>query len=517
MKEFSAENNSDDNSRISHLSVIARKSLWTSGGGIMSQVFTPVISVVSTRLLGVELYGVFNLLTSWGNLLADFARLGSSDTLLRFIPKYNATDKNHMISRAVSFTLISSVSISLLFTIAVFISSSFVSELLFRTGEYSSFIMMYSPTIVFTTMYIVFISVLHAYKEQKYVVFARDILANVSKLLTLILFAFLGLRLSAALFSNLARDLTILFLCLYFINKYHGNALKNIKEKYEDTKEFTKYSLTLFGSNLFNKYTMRLDIILLGFFRIAYDVGLYSVALKIQPFIYMFSSSMALIFSPIVVELFEKKDINNLGFIYKRVTKWTALVSTPIVLVIVIFSENILRIFGNDFLPASGALIILSAGSLFADMFGLSGQVINMIGKPMVNLINSIVLTVIMILSFVILIPAYGIAGAAISYSIGLFVINVLRIIQVYKFINIHPFSMSLLKVAASALLTFFSVYYLKMFLDGVISNQFFWIAEVIFCLALYFAATLVFRYDKYDKEILIQLKRSLLSKFKLG
>lgn len=483
----------------------------------MSQVFTPVISVISTRLLGVELYGVFSLLTSWGNLLADFARLGSSDTLLRFIPKYNATDKSQMISRAVSFTLIASVSISLLFTVAVFFSSSYISGLLFRTKEYSSFIMMYSPTIVFTTVYIVFISVLHAYKEQKYVVYARDIMSNVSKLLTLILFAFLGLKLSAALFSNLARDLTILFLCFYFINKFHNNSLKKSKEKYEDKKEFTKYSLTLFGSNLFNKYTMRLDIILLGFFRLAYDVGLYSVALKIQPFIYMFSSSMALIFSPIVVELFEKKDISNLGFIYKRVTKWTALVSTPIVLVIVIFNENILRIFGSDFLPASGALIVLSAGSLFADMFGLSGQVINMIGKPMVNLINSVVLTVIMILSFVILIPAYGIVGAAVSYSIGLFVINILRIIQVYKFIKIHPFSFSILKVAASAVLTFFIVYYLKSFLDTEISNQFFWIAEVIFCLSVYFAFTLAFRYDKYDKEIFRQIKKSMLSKFKFG
>lgn len=509
------EISSEDRVKIEHLSTIVKNSIWTSGGGILAQFITPIISVISTRILGVELYGVFNLLAYWGNLLADFARIGTGDSLLRFIPKYKSRNKDTLIAEVISFTFTVPLIISCLVMVLVIVFSYDLSNILFKNYQYSNYIVLYSPTIVFTTIYLTFISILHSFKNQKRVVFARDIIANLSKLFTLILFAFLGYKLAAALLSNLMRDLTIVGITLFFLVKYFKKHLAFFKLNYSEKKDFSKYSLTLFGQSLFNKYTFRLDVIFLGFLRNTFEVGLYSVALKIQPFIYMVSSSMSLIFSPIVVELFEKKDFGNLSFIYKKVTKWTFMISFPLVCIIVIFSQKILSIFGSSFILASNSLIILCLGSLMADILGLSGQIINMIGKPMINLINSIFLTVIMVILFIILIPKYGIWGAAISYSVGLLIINVARVIEVYKFIGIHPFQLDFLKVIPCGLISSLIVYWGNIFLGNIQANLYLWIVEIVVFFLIYTGFILLFRLDEYDIMVYRILKKSVIGKFK--
>lgn len=503
--------------KVNYLTTIAKNSIWTSSGGILSQLIVPVISVISTRLLGVELYGVLNLLSYWGNILADFARIGTGDSLLRFIPKYKSNNKESCITGVISFSFVTTLTISCILTVLVIIFSSKISYILFKNDLYVNYIILYSPTIVFTAIYLTFISILHSFKNQKQVVFARDLISNLSKLFTLVLLALLGYRLMAALLSNLIRDLTILGLTLFFLVKYYKKFLNLFKAKYGEKKEFSKYSFTLFGTSLFNKYTFRLDIIFLGFLRNTFDVGLYSVALKIQPFIYMVSSSMSLIFSPIVVELYEKKDFTNLSFIYKKVTKWTFMISFPLVCLIAIFSQKILSIFGSSFIMASDSLIILCIGSLVADVLGLSGQIINMIGKPMVNLINSICLTVIMVALFFVFIPKYGIWGAAFSYSIGLLVVNIVRVIEVYKFINIHPFQFNFIKVVISALITSAIVYWGNFLLGNIQTNLYLWIIEILAFLIIYLGLILLFKLDEYDIMVYKILKKSLIGKIKFS
>ncbi len=451
----------------------------------------------------------------WGNILADFARVGTGDSLLRFIPKYKSTNRESLIEEVISFTFIIQLVISGVLMILVIIFSYDLSYILFKNYLYKNYIILYSPTIIFTSVYLTFISILHSFKNQKQVVFARDVIANLSKLFTLILLAFLGYKLTAALLSNLIRDLTILGLTLFFLIKYYKKFLTFFKSKYLEKKEFLKYSTTIFGQSLFNKYTFRLDVIFLGLLRNTFEVGLYSVALKIQPFIYMISSSMSLIFSPIVVELYEKKDFSNLSFIYKKVTKWTFMISFPLVCIIVIFNQKILSIFGSSFILASNSLILLCLGSLIADVLGLSGQIINMIGKPMVNLINSVVLTLIMVSLFLILIPKYGIVGAAISYSIGLLIVNIVRVIEVYRFIRIHPFQFNLLKVIICGSITSLVLYYGNILLGNIQTNLFFWILEIITFILIYVGLILILKLDEYDKLVYKMLKQSLLGKFK--
>jgi O-antigen/teichoic acid export membrane protein len=132
-----------------------------------------------------------------------------------------------------------------------------------------------------------------------------------------------------------------------------------------------------------------------------------------------------------------------------------------------------------------------------------------MIGRPAVNLVNSIVTSIISISLYLTLIPRYGMTGAAVSFAVSIAFINILRILQVYKFLGILPFKLSLLKIFVSAGLASLAVCFLKNigFLQAVPIG---WVAEMAAFWIVYAASTWLLKLDEADLAVLKALKQRI-------
>ena len=109
----------------------------------------------------------------------------------------------------------------------------------------------------------------------------------------------------------------------------------------------------------------------------------------------------------------------------------------PILILILFFSEFILRLFGEQFILGSLCLNILIAGQLINVLCGSVGYILNMTEYQ--NIFKwIIVFTVIMnVVLNIVLIPLYGIFGAAVASMISLILWNMISCIYIYKKFNI--------------------------------------------------------------------------------
>ncbi len=162
-------------------------------------------------------------------------------------------------------------------------------------------------------------------------------------------------------------------------------------------------------------------------------VAFYAVAIKLMTILSMIINTVNVTVSTKIAELFmlnKKEEIIN---ITKNCSRLIFILTLPLSLVICVFPEQILTVFGPQYSIAKNALIILILGQGISSLFGVAPIYLNMTGRQH---LFQFILMIAIILNFIlnfILVPKFGINGAAISFSISLFFWNLCSAIFIYR------------------------------------------------------------------------------------
>ena len=251
---------------------------------------------------------------------------------------------------------------------------------------------------------------------------------------------------------------------------------------------------------------------MLGYFKTAADVGIYAAVAKLGGLVVLPLVSFNNIFAPMISEFYSRNEMNKLEDLFKIVTKWIFTLSLPVFLIFILFARPIMGIFGQSFVIGTAALIIFGAGQLINAGTGSVGIILTMTGRPKINLLNSIALCVLNIILNYLLIPQYGIIGAAFATGLSIAIINVLRLAEVYYFLRIHPFRLDYLKPCIAGFLSLFLVY--------LAVHKFFPVSLslsdisllLLFFVALYALFIFFLKLEKEDEYILKLFYRKLIS-----
>lgn len=162
-------------------------------------------------------------------------------------------------------------------------------------------------------------------------------------------------------------------------------------------------------------------------------VAFYAVAIKLMTILSMVINTVNVTVSTKVAELFILNKREELIKIIKKSSRLIFVLTLPLSLVICFFSEPILMIFGSQYLVAKETLIILIFGQGVCSLFGVAPIYLNMTGRQHIfQLILILAVTSNFLLNFL-LVPKYGIKGAAISFSISMLFWNVLSAIFIFR------------------------------------------------------------------------------------
>lgn len=180
-----------------------------------------------------------------------------------------------------------------------------------------------------------------------------------------------------------------------------------------------------------------MDNIILGIFRSSEEVGMYDAAFKLSTLSAVVLLAINAIQAPVFSELYHKKEIGRLQKIIFKSNRVLFFTSLPLTAILCFFPELILGFLGEGFKGAWLALILLSIGNFINSITGSIGILLQMTGhqKQYNKIITSTAIGSI-ILNFI-LVPQFGLVGAAISSSSAKIIQNLLSVFYAKKELNI--------------------------------------------------------------------------------
>lgn len=430
-------------------------------GLILENIFKYIYNIVLARLLGPELVGLYFLGLTVIGFAAVFGKFGLDTGILRYVSIYKVNDINK--AKAILFEGIKfGIYLSFITSIAILFSSKMIALKLFKNASIINIIQYLAFSIPLFTILTLTLSYFQAFRMLKYNVLIQSIIQPLSNVLLFVILFYFGLRINAAVFSYLAALLIALYLSFCFLHKrFKIFAIDKIPLL--NKKDFLRYSFSMFAIFIFNYLYRWIDTLMLGYFRTAYDVGIYNIALRTSVLCSIFFVPLTLVFSPIVSELYEKNRIDELVHIFKVITRWLFSLTVPLFLIFFFYADKILSIFGREFIIGSNAFIILSFSLLISAATDAIGAcILVMLGRTKIMFINMVTITLISVILNYTLIPKFGILGAAIANSLSTILMGVLIILEIRYLYGFHPYSLKFFSPLWAGMVSFCILYLFK-------------------------------------------------------
>ncbi len=178
------------------------------------------------------------------------------------------------------------------------------------------------------------------------------------------------------------------------------------------------------GAGILNS---NIDILMLGYFRDAEEIGVYRVAMQGGALVVFGLQATNTVVASRFARLYAQNDMPRLQSVVISGARMALLFALPVALAFVFAGDRIAGwVFGVEFERAHWPLAILSLGQLVSAAFGSVGFLLNMTGNEAVvskTLWQTVVLNTLLNL---ILIPTLGMVGAAIASAVSLSLWNAL-------------------------------------------------------------------------------------------
>jgi O-antigen/teichoic acid export membrane protein len=176
---------------------------------------------------------------------------------------------------------------------------------------------------------------------------------------------------------------------------------------------------------------------MIGYFKTSADVGVYRIAFKIATLITFIQFAVNSIAAPNIASLYANNNMEGLRKYTRQIGVVNALFAIPIFILIIAFPETLLNLFGAEYSSGKLLLPVLALGQLINALCGPVMYILNMTGKEQESQRIMLWMSVINIVLNLVLIPAYGIIGAAIATSISMIAWNVIAAVLVYKYYKV--------------------------------------------------------------------------------
>ncbi|MCL6098108.1 MAG: flippase [Bacteroidetes bacterium] len=389
----------------------------------MAFILNVIAIVLAARFLGVENFGMFSSVLAIVGILSKFVDFGIEPIVFREFSK----DKEnfHLFSSALSLRFV-------LFLILVIIFNIVAPFLKYSSSE------ILLTNILFTTIVI-----------SMKTVNVRDLLATPFKVnlkmhypMTLSILDNLIL-LIMVLYIPFTKDAVLYFVIAYSVSNLPGFVLsfhylkKKFGYKFEATLHrafwLLKESLPLFGFAILTTIFMQIDIVILNYYKGAFDVGIYSAGIRLTMPLNIIPGAIVTTVFPILV----KRMTDQVGsdFLSNMVVKLLYFIAFVIAAVFTFESSSLVHlIFGSDYASTSLPSSILYWCQIFLFFTHYTLAVLVAKNKQFYNFICGAIQVIVNLSANFMLIPKYSFLGAALAKLFASFASFVFIIFALNKF-----------------------------------------------------------------------------------
>lgn len=425
--------------------------------------------------LSTEQVGLFRLIQSSAYLLATFGQIGLGQSLVKFFPEQKGNKgflSSILIGGILGFLLLS--------VLALVFRESIVN---YFSKESALFVDYFQVTLLVSFLIIQF-QILEAFSRSllRIVIptLLRDVGLRVLTTLALILYGFEFISFEALIYSLLG-VYGLVFIGLAVHLRIQGHLPLKVsfgflkKGVWKSILTFGLYSLIGAGGT---QIILQIDSIMISGALGLEATGVYTIAFFIGVVIEMPKRAITQISSAVLAQAFNKGDMAAVKKLYQQTSINQMIIGSLLLIGIWANLDSIYSFIPNNeaYLNGFNVVLFIALGKLSDMVFGTNGEIVVMSKYYRFNVLAVSLLAVLTIALNLILIPKYGIEGAAIASFISMLIFNLLKFTFVWSKFRIQPFTISSLKFVMIAGLTLAINYFIptieNIYLDIIIRSS---------------------------------------------
>jgi O-antigen/teichoic acid export membrane protein len=206
-----------------------------------------------------------------------------------------------------------------------------------------------------------------------------------------------------------------------------------VKAKYENKKVLDVAYTIIFTSMSILLYTQA-DIWILGMFTSTESVGIYGIAAKLVILVYFPMVAFGAVIPSLISSIHFSGDLQELRRVVRESTRWILSIAMPIILILLLEGNYILHYcYGAEFEAGYIVLVILTIGQMIKAGSGMVGILFQMTGGHKIYMKVNIIWGILNVALNLLLIPRYGMLGAAGATAVCLSMVDVISIYLIYK------------------------------------------------------------------------------------
>lgn len=400
------------------------------------------------NILTPEQYGLTRVLLSLAMVSTQLASLGTQNTIIRYFPFFRDKGSKHhgSLFLALTIPLIGMILLALILYL-------FRPQIIQYFVERSTLLVDYYWLILPLAFFILFFHVLSAYVRALYDTVTASFLMNVAiRILAatiLILFFFRWITFPQFIIAFVATyGIIMLWMFAFTLQKFEVNLKPDFRFLRRSLiKSMGNYSLFAFFGGVASILVNNIDIIMLSSLAGLSDTGIYAIAFYIGSAITIPRKSIYQISSPVISDAFKNKNLTLIEKVYHQSSLNLIIAGGLVFCGVVVNIDNLINLLPSEYTGGAMVIVIIASANIFDMATGVNGAIILNSKYYRFDFYSTLFLIFVTILLNYLLIPAYGILGAAIGTGSTVILYNVLKVAYVWIRLSIQPFEWNMLYI----------------------------------------------------------------------
>ena len=375
-----------------------------------------LLRIVLGKELGPTGLGLYTLVFTTYMFGMQFAAFGIGIALTKYLAEYD--EDLPRVRGFISCGLFGSIVSGSMMGFLMYMLSGIIAIQFFHSPEMVDLLKITAVCFPFIAIHESIIGALNGLRKMKWFAIVNIAQHASVMLVSIVLVVLLGMGVRGAVIGFVAPTIVVGLLSLIIIREYLSAKSTSVSTV---LKEVIWFGFYIVIANSIGMINVQVDSLMVGHFMSETDVGYYAVAIIFVEGLRLIPDSVQKITTPAISNYYGKQEYGNIHGLMKNSMLKVFAITMLISLTIILLGQFLIEmLFKEEFLPAYYPLLILLVGySVYATVLSISGALAG-IGK--VALMSKISLTcaVMNTILNILLIPKYGITGAAIATSTSL-------------------------------------------------------------------------------------------------
>ncbi len=429
---------------------------------------------IQPNLLKAEELGLTRILIAAASLIAAILPLGISSITTKFFPYFRNVEKKHFgfFGFILLFILVgTTISGILIYSFKNIILNLYTQQ----SFLFTRFFDLLLPFAIIISLNIALNAYCYSIFKTSIISLFEGIIVRILFVLIIVIYYFQWINLTQFIYLFIGIYLFQALSIIIYIHQVDTLSFKINTSQFKSigTSKMVTFGLLLTLTNISSLSLKHLDSLMIGKYLTLDYVGIFAVSAYIALIIELPLSSLEKITHSKVSQAWANKDLDSIKKIYYLSVKYLMLAGGLLLVGILINIHDLLNLLPETYHKGATVTIIASVGAFLNIATGVNTSILFTSEKYIYGTFLLFFLFVLSIILNILLIPAYGIEGAAIATAISSVIYNTFKYFIIWKNFKLQPFNRSSLKILVVIFISFSVAYFLPGFKTSIASILF--------------------------------------------